>query len=230
MIKDTLVRLRVKQEIETRAVFDMISHFEESVSSKSSTPSSEEVMNRLKIAILKKETAEQAIAFAHEAIELHGGNGYIEDFVMPRLLRDAQVLTVWEGTANILGLEVLRLLNKFEAHSFFYEEMTQRLEQVNGFASQVEMVKQEIISLGHQVADILNQSSDIQTYYSKSIARQMAIIYEAVIALEAGKNSGKAEKVAEIYVQLAFGKEQVTGEPLTLRYADELLDLSKSRE
>ncbi|MFC4557488.1 hypothetical protein ACFO3D_04615 [Virgibacillus kekensis] len=32
---------------------------------------------------------------------------YKEDFVTPRRLRDAQVLTVWEETANILGLEVL---------------------------------------------------------------------------------------------------------------------------
>ena len=79
----------------------------------------EVILNRLFIAILKKETAEQAIHFAHEAIELHGGNGYIEDFVTPRLLRDAQVLTVWEGTANILGLELVRLIRKFEAHRLF---------------------------------------------------------------------------------------------------------------
>ena len=88
------------------------------------------VLNRLKIALLKKETAEQAIHFAHEAIEMHGGNGYIEDFVTPRLLRDAQVLTVWEGTANILGLELLRLVNKFSAHTLFMDEMTARLHAV----------------------------------------------------------------------------------------------------
>ncbi|CAM5609318.1 Isovaleryl-CoA dehydrogenase OS=Lysinibacillus sphaericus CBAM5 OX=1400869 GN=P799_00590 PE=3 SV=1 [Lysinibacillus sphaericus] len=58
---------------------------------------------------MKKETAEQAVHYASEAIELHGGNGYIEDFVTPRLLRDAQVLTVWEGTANILGIRAYSL-------------------------------------------------------------------------------------------------------------------------
>nr|WP_199478367.1 acyl-CoA dehydrogenase family protein [Peribacillus saganii] len=51
-------------------------------------------MNRLLIALIKMETAEQTIHFTLEAIELHGGNGYIEDFVTPKLLRDAQVLTV----------------------------------------------------------------------------------------------------------------------------------------
>ncbi|MGP4077317.1 acyl-CoA dehydrogenase family protein [Halobacillus sp. K22] len=226
MIKDTLVQLKVKQEIETRAVFGMISDFEATASTKSAAPSSEEVMNRLKIAILKKETAEQAVVFTHAAIELHGGNGYIEDFVTPRLLRDAQVLTVWEGTTNILGLEVLRLINKFGAHSFFYEEITQRLERVKGFTSQIEVVKKEILTLSEQVTEVLNQPSDIQTYYSKSIARQMALIYESVIALESGNKGGEEEKVAELYVHLAFGEEQVTGDPLTLRYADELLDLS----
>ncbi|MBW9235039.1 hypothetical protein JQK62_22995, partial [Leptospira santarosai] len=86
-------------------VFDLIKLYDRVVTKEANEE--EVILNRLFIAILKKETAEQAIHFAHEAIEMHGGNGYIEDFVTPRLLRDAQVLTVWEGTANILGLEIV---------------------------------------------------------------------------------------------------------------------------
>ena len=39
-----------------------------------------------------------------------GGNGYTSDYPVARLLRDAQVLTVWEGPANIQALELLRML------------------------------------------------------------------------------------------------------------------------
>ncbi|NBJ71528.1 acyl-CoA dehydrogenase family protein [Roseburia sp. 1XD42-34] len=40
-----------------------------------------QILFRVYVAIMKKATAEQAIQFKHEAIEMHGGNGYIEDFV-----------------------------------------------------------------------------------------------------------------------------------------------------
>jgi hypothetical protein len=49
-------------------------------------------------------------------MELIGGVGYIEDRVMPRLLRDAQVLPIWEGTTNILTLDMLRVARKERTH------------------------------------------------------------------------------------------------------------------
>lgn len=48
--------------------------------------------------------------------ELIGGNGYIEEWPIPRLLRDAQVLPIWEGTTNILVLDALRAARKERAH------------------------------------------------------------------------------------------------------------------
>lgn len=68
--------------------------------------------------IAKLTTAKQAVAIASEAIESCGGAGYIEDTGLPRLLADAQVLPIWEGTTNVLSLDTLRALGKggaFEA-------------------------------------------------------------------------------------------------------------------
>ena len=45
-----------------------------------------------------------------------GGNGYIEESPLPRLLRDAQVLPIWEGTTNILVLDTLRTARKDRGH------------------------------------------------------------------------------------------------------------------
>ncbi len=58
------------------------------------------------------------MAIASEAIESCGGAGYVEDTGLPRLLADAQVLPIWEGTTNVLSLDTLRALAKggtFEA-------------------------------------------------------------------------------------------------------------------
>jgi hypothetical protein len=45
-----------------------------------------------------------------EVLEAFGGAGYVEDTGLPALLRDAQVLSIWEGTTNVLSLDALRAL------------------------------------------------------------------------------------------------------------------------
>jgi hypothetical protein len=59
--------------------------------------------------LIKLFTAKVAVACASEAVEALGGCGYVEDFATPRLLRDAQVLPIWEGTTNVLVLDLVRV-------------------------------------------------------------------------------------------------------------------------
>ncbi len=73
---------------------------------------SDERLSRVLIPLAKLTTAKQAVAVASDAIECCGGAGYIEDTGLPRLLADAQVLPIWEGTTNVLSLDTLRALGK----------------------------------------------------------------------------------------------------------------------
>ena len=68
----------------------------------------ESAVLRLLTPLAKLYTARQAVAGMSEVLEAFGGAGYIEDTGLPRLLRDAQVLSIWEGTTNVLSLDVLR--------------------------------------------------------------------------------------------------------------------------
>src|SRR5918993_2425543 len=61
--------------------------------------------------IAKLLTAKQAVAVVSECIEAFGGAGYVEDTGIPMLLRDAQVLPIWEGTTNVLALDALRAID-----------------------------------------------------------------------------------------------------------------------
>ncbi len=72
----------------------------------------EGMLFRLGVSLAKLYTARQAVGMASEAVESFGGQGYVEDTGIPRLLRDAQVLPIWEGTTNVLALEALRLVTK----------------------------------------------------------------------------------------------------------------------
>lgn len=60
-------------------------------------------------------TGKLAVASASEYVECFGGAGYVEDTGVPRLLRDAQVLPIWEGTTNVLALDVLRAVVRDDA-------------------------------------------------------------------------------------------------------------------
>ena len=81
----------------------------------SSADAAELALFRVGIALAKLYTAKQAVAVASEAIECFGGQGYMEDTGLPRLLRDAQVLPIWEGTTSVLALDVFRVLGKGDA-------------------------------------------------------------------------------------------------------------------
>lgn len=65
---------------------------------------------RLLTPVAKLTTGRQVVAVLSEVIESFGGAGYVEDTGLPMLLRDAQVLPIWEGTTNVLSLDALRAL------------------------------------------------------------------------------------------------------------------------
>ena len=72
---------------------------------------------RILTGLLKLRACRDNAAVATGAMEARGGNGYIEDWVNPRLIRDAQVGLLWEGTSNINALDVIgRAVGKSRAH------------------------------------------------------------------------------------------------------------------
>ncbi len=71
---------------------------------------------RIAVPVTKLKVCRLGITAASDAIEIHGGNGYIETWPVARLLRDAQVNTIWEGPDNILCLDVRRGIEQTRAH------------------------------------------------------------------------------------------------------------------
>jgi hypothetical protein len=87
-----------------------------------STPGDKSTL-RLLLPITKLVTARQAVSVTSEILECFGGAGYIEDTGLPALVRDAQVLPIWEGTTNVLALDVLRAVAKENALGPFLEHV-----------------------------------------------------------------------------------------------------------
>ena len=116
MVQDQLLALRVRYEASTLLAFEAAIVFDEAL-----TDPERRTWLRIATALAKYLSAEDAIAATRSALELLGGNGYTRDFATERLLRDAQVLTVWEGPANIQALDLLRMLSAKYAGANHYE-------------------------------------------------------------------------------------------------------------
>jgi len=221
MVQESLATMKSKLEVELATTFDLIKLFDKVTSGNASEE--ETALNRLKIALVKKETAEQAIHFAHEAIEMHGGNGYIEDFVTPRLLRDAQVLTVWEGTANILGLELLRLVNKFSAHLLFIDEMTERLDSVPESSWKLR-ISNAVEKLAIDLTIFASLDTNNQTIEAKGLMGTMALLYEGVVALEwAAQHGGRHEKLMEIFIETNWPERTIGEVKSSVKYFSDVM-------
>ncbi len=67
---------------------------------------------RLAVALGKYRLGRRAAAFVHECMECLGGAGYVEESPLPRLYREAPLNSIWEGSSNVIALDVLRTLRR----------------------------------------------------------------------------------------------------------------------
>lgn len=70
------------------------------------------LLERIVTPVAKYWNCKRAPAFVSEALECHGGNGFVEEQPMPRLYREAPLNGIWEGTGNLICLDVLRAIEK----------------------------------------------------------------------------------------------------------------------
>ena len=83
-----------------------------------------DAFKRLATAVSKYHVCKRAPGHAFEALECLGGNGYVEASGMPRLYREAPLASIWEGSGNVMALDVLRALARSpEALDAFFAEV-----------------------------------------------------------------------------------------------------------
>jgi acyl-CoA dehydrogenase len=75
-----------------------------------------QTLRRILTPLIKLRACRDARKVAGDAMEVRGGNGYIEEWIEPRLLREAHLGSIWEGTSNIIALDVVRAAAKTAAH------------------------------------------------------------------------------------------------------------------
>ncbi len=94
-----LADLAVESEAATALGFRLAQAFDE-----------EDALTRLLTPIAKYWVCKRAPGLVYEAMEAHGGAGYVEAGPMPRLFRQSPLNAIWEGSGNVIALDVLRAI------------------------------------------------------------------------------------------------------------------------
>jgi len=153
--------------------------------------SSDNAILRLLTSLVKLYTAKQAIVVVSEAIEAFGGAGYIEDTHLPKLLRDTQVLSIWEGTTNILCLDVLRAIQKENVAEPFIESIKNRIDRLhlNDLQESIVIVRRayEVLKQYLKQLELLNEQE--QQVMARRLAYSLIQTYIASLLLEFAEDS-----------------------------------------
>jgi putative acyl-CoA dehydrogenase len=130
---------------------------------------------RLALAVAKYWTCKRAVAVVAEALECHGGNGYVEESILPRLYREAPLNSIWEGSGNVNALDVLRA-------------MSREPESVAAFLVEVERAQGSDARFDHAVTELkgeLTNMADAETR-ARRIVERMALTLEGSLLLRFG--------------------------------------------
>jgi acyl-CoA dehydrogenase len=167
----TLAWLRVQHEAALQLVFrtvQLLGREEAGVAS-----DQERLALRLLLPVTKLTTGKQAVAGASETLEAFGGAGYIEDTHLPQLLRDAQVLPIWEGTTNVLSLDVLRGMRDQGALPALLLEL--RRSAHTATRQELATIGQQAMDAGDHAAAWLGQAMDAGPAAVEHGARRFAL-------------------------------------------------------
>lgn len=108
LMRNVLADLAVESEAATVLAMRLAAAVDRSVAG----DTGEAALRRLALAAGKYWVCKRGSTHAAEALECLGGNGYVEESGMPRLYREAPLLSIWEGSGNVAALDVLRALQK----------------------------------------------------------------------------------------------------------------------
>ena len=140
----------------------------------------EALLSRICTPVAKYWACKRAPAFIAEALECHGGNGFIADHFMERLYREAPLNGIWEGTSNVICLDVLRAMQREpESLTVFLDEV--RLargadQRLDAFADELErrlMKAGELERVARRVVEMMAfalQASLLLRYASPAVA------------------------------------------------------------
>lgn len=135
---------------------------------------------RLLTPLLKLRTCRDNLTVATGAMEVRGGNGYIEDFVNARLVRDAHIGVLWEGTSNINALDAIdRAVRKDAAHLSLKSILQRKLASVQTHAPHLAQALSQALEKACDLASTVAGRKELES----EVRRAASALYYASAAI-----------------------------------------------
>jgi putative acyl-CoA dehydrogenase len=136
---------------------------------------------RIATAIAKYWLCKRAPMHVGEALECLGGNGYVEESVLPRLHREAPLYSIWEGSGNVMCLDILRALAREPDAA---EALMQELKSGAGQDARLDRYVSEVESdLGLHFKHSLKNGGGDNEGQARSLAERLALALQAVLVM-----------------------------------------------
>ena len=172
LMKMVLADLAIESEAATTILMRVARAFDES-----NLKTNEKLFSRVAVAITKYWLNKRAPNFVYEALEVQGGNGYVEESIMPRLYREAPLNSIWEGSGNVICLDVVR-------------SITKQPETLQVFLDEIELISGDNKFVNAAVQDIkkiLIDKSSLENS-ARRLTELMAITLQATLLIQNSPN------------------------------------------
>ena len=144
---------------------------------------------RIGLAVAKFWTCKRAIGVVAEALECHGGNGYVEESILPRLYREVPLNSIWEGSGNVNALDVLRAMQR-------------EPETLTAYLDEVELARGQDARLDGALEELKSELADTGEHETRArrIVARMAVALQASLLVRYGEST-----VTELFVTSRLG-------------------------
>jgi putative acyl-CoA dehydrogenase len=146
--------------------------------SASETDPSEAALARIGTAVGKYWVCKRAPNLVFEAMECHGGPGYVEESILPRLYREAPVNSIWEGSGNVMCLDVLRAMFKDPAAVPAFRDEVEQARGGNAFLDR----------LMNEVKEELEDATDLELR-ARRVTEMMALALQGSLLVRQSPNA-----------------------------------------
>lgn len=185
LMRNVLADLALESEAATTLTMRLAGAFDRSLQG----DEHERAFTRIATAIGKYWVAKRTAPFAAEALECLGGNGFVEESIMPRIYREAPLNTIWEGASNVNALDVLRAVARDP----------ESIDALNDEFALTHGVDRALDAVTARIADALANPDDTETR-ARRIVEDMGIALQASLLLRYSPNT-----TAEAFVDSRLG-------------------------
>jgi acyl-CoA dehydrogenase len=214
LVRETLVDLLVDLEAGMAATFECAGALRGA-----SDQDEARRLRRILIPLAKMRSTRVALWAASAALEVFGGNGYMHDWPIARQLRDAQCHTIWEGTENILAIDVRRAIRGDEAHLALANRIDRALDMAGShraLAASKDVVARTRREAWEAIAVLSGVDEDLALLHARRLAELLADTVEAALLLEEagralGGGDGRKAVVARRFVARRLADQPLRG-------------------